>query len=119
MIQAVPHMRIFLSVKPADFRKGIDTLAQLCRSELLENPFSGAMFLFINKRRTAIKILIYDGQGYWLCQKRLSIGKFKWWPRDTDSPTYRLMAHELQVLLFNGNPKKSSAAPQWRNISPA
>ena len=80
MIQLTPHMRIILAVDPADFRKGIDGLAQLCRSVLESDPFSGYLFVFMNKRKTAIKMLVYDGQGFWLFQKRLSRGRFKWWP---------------------------------------
>ena len=81
MIQITPHMRILLAAEPADFRKGIDGLAGLCRQVLKSDPFSGHVFVFRNKSATSIKILIYDGQGYWLCQKRLSRGQFKWWPK--------------------------------------
>ncbi len=49
-------MRILLAVKPADFRKGIDGLAQLCQQHLESDPFSGAVFVFRNKRATALKI---------------------------------------------------------------
>ena len=78
MIQITPHMKIFLAVEPADFRKGIDGLARLCKEELKSDPFSGSMFVFRNKRATALKILVYDGQGYWLMQKRLSEKRFTW-----------------------------------------
>jgi transposase len=80
MIQLTPHMRIILSVEPVDFRKGIDGLSGICRIVLKTDPFSGYLFVFMNKRKTAIKMLVYDGQGFWLCQKRLSKGRFKWWP---------------------------------------
>ncbi|MFL7867415.1 MAG: IS66 family insertion sequence element accessory protein TnpB [Anaerolineales bacterium] len=76
MIQLTPHMRIILAVEPADFRKGIDGLSQICRSVLQSDPFSGFLFVFMNKKRTAIKMLAYDGQGFWLFQKRLSKGRF-------------------------------------------
>jgi len=65
MIQLTPHMRSILSVEPADFRKGIDGLSQICRSVLKSDPFSGFLFVFMNKRKTAIKMLVYDGQGFW------------------------------------------------------
>ncbi|MCP9495752.1 MAG: IS66 family insertion sequence element accessory protein TnpB [Pyrinomonadaceae bacterium MAG19_C2-C3] len=52
-----------------DFRKGIDTLAALCRHRLNCDPFSGTVFLFRNRRGTALKLLIYDGQGFWLCRE--------------------------------------------------
>ena len=68
MIQLTPQMRILLAVEPADFRKGIDGLAQLCRQRLQDDPLSGALFVFANRRRKALKLLVYDGQGFWLCQ---------------------------------------------------
>ncbi len=79
MIQITPQMRILLAVEPVDFRKGIDGLAGICRRVLKPDPFSGYAFVFRNKRGTAIKILVYDGQGFWLCHKRLSTGRFRWW----------------------------------------
>ena len=60
MIQITPQMRILLAVQPADFRRGIDGLARLCREELKADPFSGAVFVFRNRRRTSIKLLVYD-----------------------------------------------------------
>ena len=71
MIQVTPHMRVLVAVEPADFRKGIDGLAAVCRAVLQQDPFSGTVFVFGNRRRQAIKILVYDGQGFWLCQKKL------------------------------------------------
>lgn len=115
MIQITPHMRILVAVEPADFRKGIDGLSQLCRNEFEENPFCGAVFVFRNKRRTAIKALVYDGQGFWLCQKRLSKAKFKHWPC-RDEPLSVLEAHELHILLRGGNPSDVKTAPDWRKL---
>ena len=80
MIQVTPQMRILVAVEPADFRKGIDGLARLCRDVLKQDPFRGWVFVFRNRRATAVKALAYDGQGFWLCQKRLSRGHFRWWP---------------------------------------
>ena len=71
MIQITPHMRILVAVEPVDFRAGIDGLAAACRKHLLADPFSGGVFVFGNRARTGIKILVYDGQGFWLCHKRL------------------------------------------------
>lgn len=116
MIQLTPQMRIFVAVEAADFRKGIDGLCQVCRSVLKSDPFSGAVFVFRNRRRTAIKILVYDGQGYWLFHKRLSNGKFQWWPQKGDSRLDRLAVHELQVLVWNGNPDFALVSPAWRKV---
>lgn len=119
MIQITPQMRILVAVQPADFRKGIDGLAQLCRAVLRQDPFSGAMFVFRNRRATSVKALVYDGQGFWLCQKRLSRGRFRWWPADATEASRVLQAHQLQVLLAAGNPNGAQAAPAWRAVCPA
>jgi transposase len=117
MIQITPHMRVLVAVETADFRRGIDGLAQLCRASLAADPFSGAVFVFCNRRRIAIKVLVYDGQGFWLCHKRLSRGKFRWWPSSQgDASTATLRAHEVQVLLSAGDPSATRAAPAWRRV---
>lgn len=115
MIQVTPHMRILVAVEPVDFRAGIDGLAAVCRQRLEADPFSGAMFIFGNRKRTAIRILVYDGQGFWLCSKRLSSGRFGFWP-GAQTPTRALQACELQVLLMAGNPAQAGAAPAWRPL---
>jgi transposase len=110
MIQVTPQMEIWMAVEAVDFRRGIDGLARVCREVLKADPFSGLMFVFRNKRATPIKILVYDGQGFWLCQKRLSRGRFRWWTSDHVGKLKNLMAHELQLLIWNGNP----AGERWR-----
>ena len=81
MIQITPQMRILLAVAPVDFRNGIDGLAGLCRQVLATDPMAGALIVFCSRSRRALKLLVYDGQGYWLCQKRLSQGRFTGGPR--------------------------------------
>jgi len=115
MIQIVPQMRILVAVEPIDFRNGIDGLARICKQRFSSDPFCGWLFAFINKRRTAVKILAYDQQGFWLCQKRLSSGKFAYWPTATEAGKV-LEAHELQLLLVGGNPAVAQAAPVWRRL---
>jgi transposase len=102
-----------------DFRAGIDGLCRLCRAQLLAEPMSGAVFVFRNRRGTAIKLLCYDGQGFWLCQKRLSCGRFAYWPRGSDESAKELLAHELQVLLMGGDPGATRAVPAWRKVGAA
>ncbi|MBW6521802.1 MAG: IS66 family insertion sequence element accessory protein TnpB, partial [Desulfoarculaceae bacterium] len=60
MIQLTPQMRILLFIPVADFRKGIDGLAGICRQVMGADPFSGGVFVFRNRRATAIKVLMYD-----------------------------------------------------------
>jgi transposase len=116
MLQLTPQMRILVAVEPVDFRKGIDGLARVCREAWSADPFSGTVFVFRNRRSTAVKVLVYDGQGFWLCHKRLSEGRFRHWPRRGSRLERELLAHELQVLLGGGDPAAAEAAPQWRRV---
>lgn len=116
MIQVTPQMRVLVAVTPVDFRRGIDGLARVCRAALRCDPFSGTVFVFRNRRATAVRLLVYDGQGFWLCYKRLSAGKYRWWPARADEPVTSLQAHELQVLLRGGDPTSTKAAPIWRRV---
>ena len=116
MIQITPHMRILVAVEPVDFRKGIDGLAALCRQVLSSDPLGGTLFVFCSRRRQAIKCLTYDGQGFWICQKRLSQGRFTGWPGAQSGSSLRLDAHQLQLLLWNGDPTSAKTAPFWRPV---
>ena len=116
MLQLTPQSRIFVAVEPVDFRFGMDRLAALCRQRLAQNPMEGAVFVFRNRRATAIKVLFYDGQGFWLCNKRLSHGRFGWWP-SAQQPSWRLSARELTILLWNGHPEHARMAEDWRRVA--
>jgi len=115
VIQITPQMRILVAIEAVDGGKGIDSLARLCQEKLQADPFSGCLFLFRSRRGTSIRILVYDGQGFWLAQKRLSQGRFVWWPSGTESSRL-LQAHQAQLLLAAGNPE-TEAAPAWRKVS--
>jgi len=114
MIQLTPQMRILLAVEPVDFRRGIDGLAALCRQVLAADPFDGTVFVFCGRSRRAVKCLVYDSQGFWLCQKRLSRGRFAAWSQLGTGPQQRLTTHQLQTLLWNGDPAQTTTAPAWR-----
>ena len=116
MLQLSPQTRILLATEPVDFRKGIDGLAAVCRRVLLEQPLSGTVFVFRNRAGTALKLLCYDGRGFWLCTKRLSQGRFTWWPTTQDAGT-RLSARELAIVLWNGNPKRAGMADDWKKLA--
>ncbi len=66
MLQLTPQSRIFVATEPVDFRKGIDGLGAVCRQRLGDNPLEGAVYVFRNRAGTALKLLLYDGQGFWL-----------------------------------------------------
>jgi len=114
MIQLTAQMRIWVAVASIDFRAGIDGLAQVCRAQFGADPFGGGLFVFCNRRRTAVKILTYDGQGFWVCHKRLSRGHFPCWP--TEGPIQELQAHQLQVLLMGGDPQRARGVAAWRPL---
>lgn len=116
MLSLTPQMRIFVAVDAIDFRNGIDGLVGICRNRFEKDPFSGYMFAFRNRRGTSVKILVYDGQGFWLCQKRLSKGRFRWWPESVTEALKKMEARELQLMLWNGDPDRAAMEPLWRGL---
>jgi transposase len=98
MIHLTAATPIVVATAPADFRKGIDGFVALCQHGLGQSPRSGTVFGFINRRATMIRLLVYEGHGYWLMTKRLSQGRYQGWPRPT-SPLSPLAAHQLRQLL--------------------
>jgi len=115
MLQLSPQTRVFVAVEAVDFRRGIDGLVALCRQRLGQEPMNGAVYVFRNRRATALKVLVYDGQGFWLCTKRLSQGRFQWWPVQGVSQT--LSARELAIVLWNGDPTQARMAEDWRQVA--
>jgi len=117
MISLTPQMRILMAVEAIDFRNGIDGLAGICRNQFQKDPLSGCVFVFRNRRGTSLKVLVYDGQGFWLCQKRLSKGRFRWRPdRHASGELKTMEARELQLLLWNGDPGRAAMSPLWRKL---
>ncbi len=107
MLITPPMAKAYVKLEPIDFRKGIDSLVALTERVVQKNPRCGAAFVFCNTKKTSIKVLYYDQQGYWLCQKRFSTGGMKNWPKAIDNESTRqLNLHELLVLLFDGNLKQ-------------
>ena len=116
MIQLVPQLRILLACDPIDFRKGIDSLVALCQGTLAQNAFSGTLFVFRNRSGAALKLLVYDGRGFYLILRRFSQGRLRWWPHSADTSLYSIEAQQLQVLLYNGLPDRAQFAEVWRQI---
>lgn len=116
MIAVVPQMRIWLAIAPVDFRKQIDGLVAVCRQQLGHEPLSGALYLFRNRRGTAIKCLVYDGSGFWCCHKRFSEGRIRWWPKSSGESLTPLLAKQLQIVLYNGNPESAQLPDDWHRI---
>lgn len=99
MLSLPPSVRIFLATEPADMRKSFDGLSALVSGVIDEDPLSGHVFVFFNRRRNRVKILWWDRSGYWLAYKRLERGTFTLpAPRDA-STRVRMTATELMMLL--------------------
>jgi transposase len=118
MLSLSPQAAIFIAVSHVDFRLGIDGLAQCCRSVLRMDPMVGTTFVFRNRKRTAIKIITYDGQGYILLYKRFSAGHLNGWPTNA-STSQQVLARDLQILFHNGNPTRANMADDWRTVTPS
>ena len=98
MLAITPAHRIYIACQAFDFRVGIDGFAAVCRKYFHRDPLQGHCFIFRNKTRTAIKVLLYDHGGFWLCHKRLSKGQFKQWPQ-TEASVVLIDSHQLNILL--------------------
>lgn len=116
MLQLSPQRRICVATEPVDFRKGIDGLAAVCRTALGDNPRSGTVSVFRNRSGTTLTILLYDGQGLGLCTKRLSQGRFPWWPNTHDARS-GLSARAWTILLWHGTPQLAGMAADWRQMA--
>ena len=98
MLSLSVRQAIFACTSPVDFRKQHDGLVALVRDELAADPFEGSVFVFFNKRRDRIKLLLWDGNGFWLLYKRLESGTYERL-RNSDSTRLVLSRAELSMLL--------------------
>jgi len=117
MLSISPQTKVFLCLENVDFRKGIDGLKAVCRQVIDQDPFSGMVFVFRNRKKHSIRLLMYDGQGFWMCTKRLSQGKFHWWPPKKSVQGIEIQAWDLQTLMWNGNPERAEFSDSWRKVS--
>ena len=90
--------RVFLACGKTDVRKSINGLSALVNGSFNLDPFDGALFVFCNRNRNRIKILEWDGDGFWLYFKRLEKGRFRW-PEPGEEATMTLSGEELSILL--------------------
>jgi transposase len=111
MIRLASDTQVLIATKAQDFRKGIDGFAGLCTNHFQHNPRSGAVYAFINRSGTMVRLLAYEHNGYWLMTKRLSKGSFRAWPKSTQ-PMSAVAARQLRQLLNNGPDASVSFNPQ-------
>jgi transposase len=110
MIRLTPSTPVRVAVAPIDFRRQIDGLAAHCRQALSTDPMSGSWFVFINRAHTMIRVLVYDGTGFWLMTKRLSRGRFEGWPAAADALSPMAARTLMQVLQAQGEQRDRAAA---------
>ncbi len=88
--------QVFLLVEPVDMRWSIERLSQLVQQLLARSPCDGTAYGFTNRSRSRLKLLIWDGTGVWLCQRRLHHGHFHW-PKAGDD-LFHMSAEQWQWL---------------------
>ena len=95
------NQRFYVCIVPVDMRKGIDGLCGVVRHILEDNPMSGYVFIFFNKDRDKVKLLVWDADGYVLYHKRLERGSFEILP-GKESKTKESMRYDQLVMLISG-----------------
>ena len=105
-------IKIYVAIEPVDMRKQFNGLWAAAQERLGEDPKSGAVFCFINKDRTRLKLLYWDGTGVWVLAKRLEQGRFSWPAPSARSPKLAL-APEALALLVGGIELKHGSLKAW------
>jgi transposase len=116
MLSMTARSRIFVCSSAVDFRKGLDGMIGHCRNKLERDPSDGAIFAFINRDKTRVRLLTYDGTGYWLCLKRLSEGRFVDWPRSREELA-TIDAKRLLLVLMGPKGLSGMASTEWRKVN--
>jgi transposase len=118
LIHVPANATVVLMHQPISFRYGIEGTCAVARTVLQREPMDGALFVFRNKAGHMLRILYYDGSGFWLCTKRLSRGCFTAWPRgDGTALASALLVRELQVLLWGGDIAGCRFPALWRQVT--
>lgn len=113
MLNITGKIDVYLAVEPVDLRKSFNGLHAVTMSVLQENPESGSLFVFTNKRRNRVKILYWDGTGMWVMIKRLEKGTFSW-PKGVDVEDGKLaLTPEALALLLDGVDLRSGSMRPW------
>lgn len=105
-------IRIYVAVQPVDMRKSFNGLWAAATEQLKEDPKNGAVYCFINRERTRLKLLYWDGTGVWVLAKRLEQGRFSW-TAATDARTKVALAPEALAMLVSGVDLKQGTLKPW------
>ena len=118
MLSLPPTVKIYVAAGAVDLRKGFDGLSAVTRQVIREDPLSGHLFCFINRRRDRAKILVWDRSGFWLLYKRLEQGRLHL-PKEP-APGARhieLEASELSLLLEGIDLRGARRRPRWQPLT--
>ncbi len=117
MIPLSPATRIFLASGATDLRKSFEGLSDLVAHQFKEDPLSGHLYVFANRKKNRIKLLYFDGSGVWVCAKRLmGRGRFAW-PKTGEPGALRIVAEELTLLLSGIDLEKTRPRSWWRKAA--
>ena len=123
MLSLPPSVKIFIARGVTDLRKSFDTLAALVCEVIDEDPQSGHLFVFLNRRRNRVKILWWDRSGYLLLAKRLEHGQFRIYDQASErASSFEVSASDLMLLLEGIDLRRSNRRPShdsmMRAVSP-
>jgi len=117
MIPLSPATRIFLASGATDLRQSFEGLSDVVTHQFKEDPLSGHLFVFTNRRKNRLKLLYFDGTGVWVCAKRLMGQGCFAWPDTTEPGALRIAAEELTLLLAGIDLAKTRARSWWRKAA--
>jgi len=113
MFQLGAAIKIYLAPGSTDLRKSFDALSSLVRDQLAQDPLSGHVFAFCNRRRDRLKVLFFDGSGLWVCTKRLEAGSFHW-PSASEPGPILLNQQQLALLIGGIDLAQTTERRWWR-----
>lgn len=117
MLSFSGNLKVFVAVEPCDMRRSFNGLHDAVANHLGEDPKSGSLFAFTNKRRSLLKILYWDGTGIWILAKRLERGTFSW-PKTADVKNGKLrLSSTALALLLDGIDMRDGCQRPWYEIS--
>ncbi len=119
MLTLSPSTKVYLARGTTDMRKSFDALSGAVRATLEGDPLSGHLFVFLGRRRHLVKILYWDGSGFWVLAKRLARGTFAWPEVDDQRKTIELRPDELVALLGGVDLRRTTWRPWLRRAAGA
>ena len=113
MLSFSGSLKVFVALEPLDMRKSFNGLSAAVREQLGGDPLSGALFVFTNKRRNLLKILFWDGTGYWVSAKRLEKGRFSWPSPSQNGQAKLSLSPQALAMLTDGIEHRDGASRAW------